>query len=88
MKAYWGVHIEIHVFLTSSIDRGEWSASRPGCLTPGERVPGTHRVGGWIGTKTNKLTVLSVYRPVQIGPQKCLETGTPLLPGPGDSEIS
>jgi hypothetical protein len=40
-------------FLTSALDGGEWSASRPGrALTrgkgPGERTPGT---GGWVGLK-------------------------------------
>jgi hypothetical protein len=28
--------------LTSALDGGEWSASRPGCFTPTERAPGTH----------------------------------------------
>jgi hypothetical protein len=37
----------IHIFLTSALDGGEWSASRPGCLTLGERVPGTH----WVDSK-------------------------------------
>jgi hypothetical protein len=27
---------------------GEWSTSRPGCFTPGERAPGTHWRGGWL----------------------------------------
>jgi hypothetical protein len=31
--------------LTSALDGGEWSASRPGRFTPRERAPGTH----WIG---------------------------------------
>jgi hypothetical protein len=30
----------------------EWSASRPGRFTPGERAPGTHSIGGWVGPKT------------------------------------
>jgi hypothetical protein len=34
------------------IVRGEWSPSRPGCFTPGERTPGTHRIGGWEGPRT------------------------------------
>jgi hypothetical protein len=29
-------------FLTSALDEGEWSASRPVRFTPGERAPGTH----------------------------------------------
>jgi hypothetical protein len=37
-------------FSTSALDGGEWSASRPGrAFTPGERTPGTHRTGGWVG---------------------------------------
>ncbi|PNF14462.1 hypothetical protein B7P43_G01680 [Cryptotermes secundus] len=30
---------------------GEWSASRPGCFTPGERSPTTHWIGGWVDPK-------------------------------------
>jgi hypothetical protein len=29
MKAYGGVDVEIHMFLTSALVGGEWSASRP-----------------------------------------------------------
>jgi hypothetical protein len=35
-------------FLTSALDGGEWSASRPGLFIPGERAPGTHWIGGWV----------------------------------------
>jgi hypothetical protein len=31
-----------HTFLTSALGGGEWSASRPGRFTPGERAPGSH----------------------------------------------
>jgi hypothetical protein len=31
MKAYGAVDIQIHVFLISALDGGEWSASRPAC---------------------------------------------------------
>jgi len=34
------------VFLTSALDGGEWSTSRPDRFTAGERVPGTHWVDG------------------------------------------
>jgi hypothetical protein len=34
------------------LDGGEWSASRPGrTLPPGERNPGTHWIGGWVGPR-------------------------------------
>jgi hypothetical protein len=49
MKAYGGVDVEIHVFLTSALVEGEWSASRPCRFTPGKRAaPSTHWIGGWV----------------------------------------
>jgi hypothetical protein len=48
MKAYWGVDVYIHMFLSSALVGGKRSASRPGRLTPGERAPGTHWIGGWV----------------------------------------
>jgi hypothetical protein len=48
MKAYGGVDEKFHIFLTSALARGEWSASRPGRFTPRERAPGTHWIGGWV----------------------------------------
>jgi hypothetical protein len=36
---------------TSALDGGEWSASRPGRLTPRERAPGAHWIGGWVGPR-------------------------------------
>jgi hypothetical protein len=32
----------IHIFLTSVLFAGEWSAARPGRFTPVEKAPGTH----------------------------------------------
>jgi hypothetical protein len=46
MKAYG------RVFLTSALVGGEWSASRFGRFTPGERTPGIHWIGGWVGRRT------------------------------------
>jgi hypothetical protein len=48
MKAYGGAAVYIDIFLTSSLVGGEWSTSRPGRFTPGERAPGTHWRGGWV----------------------------------------
>jgi hypothetical protein len=39
------------LFLTSALDGGEWSSSRPGCFTPGERTAGVHWIGGWVGPR-------------------------------------
>jgi hypothetical protein len=36
----------MHIFLTSALVGGEWSASRPGKFTPG-----THWTGGWVGSR-------------------------------------
>jgi hypothetical protein len=49
MKAYGGVDVQIHIFLTLELVRGEWSASRPGRFTPGERASSIHGIGGWVG---------------------------------------
>jgi hypothetical protein len=48
MKAYGGVDVWIHIFLTSALVVGEWSASRPGYFTPGERAPDAQWIGGWV----------------------------------------
>jgi hypothetical protein len=53
MKRYWGVEVQLHAFLTSELDGGEWSASRPGRFTPRERAPGTHWIGGWVGPRAD-----------------------------------
>jgi hypothetical protein len=39
--------VEIHIFLTSALVAGEWSASRR--FTPRERAPGNLWIGGWVG---------------------------------------
>jgi hypothetical protein len=41
----------MQVFLTSALVGGEWSASRHGRFTPGERAPGTHWIGGQVGPR-------------------------------------
>jgi hypothetical protein len=37
--------------LTSALDGGEWSASRPGRFTSREKDPGTQWIGGWVGPR-------------------------------------
>jgi hypothetical protein len=49
------VYVEIHIFLTSALAGGEWSASRPGRITPGERAPGTQWIGGWVDPRAAGL---------------------------------
>jgi hypothetical protein len=48
---YGVVDAYTHVFLTSALILSEWSASRPGRFTPGDRAPGTHLIGGWLGPR-------------------------------------
>jgi hypothetical protein len=51
MKAYWGVEVKVHAFMTLALDGGEWSASRPGRFTPRKRCPGIHWIGSWVGPR-------------------------------------
>jgi hypothetical protein len=48
MKAYWGAKVYLHSFLTSAVDGIDWSASRPGRLSPGKgpTFPLVRRLGG------------------------------------------
>jgi hypothetical protein len=57
MKANGGGDVYIHIFLTSALVGGEWSASRPGPFTTGEKAPGTHWIGGWVDPRAGLDTV-------------------------------
>jgi hypothetical protein len=55
MKTYGGVDIWIHIFLTSALAGGEWTAPLHGRFTPlppGEKDPGTHWKGRWMDFTT------------------------------------
>jgi hypothetical protein len=39
MKEYGGMDVWKHIFLTSGLVGGKWSASRSGRFTAGERAP-------------------------------------------------
>jgi hypothetical protein len=62
--------------LTSALDGGEWSASRPGRFIPKEKAPGTHRIAGWVGPRAILDTV--VKRKI---PSPCRESNprTPIV---------
>jgi hypothetical protein len=55
MKAYGGVDVQIHIFLTSALAGGKWSASRPGRFIPVERGPSTHWIGGMENVEKRKF---------------------------------
>jgi len=40
------VEVYLNTFLISTLDRGEWSASRPGRF-----IPGTHWIGEWVSPR-------------------------------------
>jgi hypothetical protein len=48
MKAYRGVDVQIHVFLSLALVGDEWLASRPSRFTPGEIAHGTLWIGVWV----------------------------------------
>jgi hypothetical protein len=49
--------------LTSALDGGEWSASRPGRFTARKTAPGTHWLGGWVGLRAVLDTALKRKTP-------------------------
>jgi hypothetical protein len=67
MKAYWGVEVYLHAFLSSALDGGEWSAPLPVRFTPSERAPGNHWIGGWVGPRAGLDAVVRKKFPVPAG---------------------
>jgi hypothetical protein len=53
MKAYRGVDVYNHIFLTSALAVGEWSATRLVRFTTGERASGIHCIGGWVDPRAD-----------------------------------
>jgi len=52
MKAYGGVEVQLHSFLTSALDGGEWSTSRPSRFIPGKEPP-FPSIEGWVGPRVS-----------------------------------
>jgi hypothetical protein len=46
------VEVQLHALLTSALDGGEWSLSRPDRFTPRERALGIYWIGCWVGPKS------------------------------------
>jgi hypothetical protein len=58
MKAYGGVDVQIHIFLTLALPWGERSASRTGHFTPG-----THLIRGWVDLRAGLEDVEKILDP-------------------------
>jgi hypothetical protein len=52
MITYAGVEVQGHVFLNSTLDGGERSASFCRCFTPWEGVPGIDWIRCWMGLRS------------------------------------
>jgi hypothetical protein len=72
VKMYGRVEAQLHVFLTSTLDGDEWSASRLCRFTPTERTSGALWLGGWAslraGFETVKIKIPGLYRELNPGP--------------------
>ena len=64
MKVYGGVDVWIHIFLTSALAGGEWSASRPCRFTHEERDPGTHWIGGCVDPRARLDHLEKIVDPI------------------------
>jgi hypothetical protein len=64
MKAYSRVEIWLHAFLTSALDAGDWSASRPGYFFSGEKALGNHWIRGLMGPRAGLDSVAKRKIPV------------------------
>jgi hypothetical protein len=53
------VELQLHAFLNSALDGGEWLALLPGRLTPRERAPATQWIGGCVGLKAGLKGVVN-----------------------------
>jgi len=49
LRAVGEMEVQVHTFLTSALDGGEWSASCSSCFIPRERTPAlTGEGAGWV----------------------------------------
>jgi hypothetical protein len=74
-----GAELQLHAFLTSTLDGGEWSALRTGCFTPRERALGTHRIGMWVVSRAGLDTVVKKKIQAPPGTRTPDHTGSPAL---------
>jgi hypothetical protein len=77
MKAYGSGCID-HIFLTSALVGGEWSASSPGRFTPEERASVTHWIVGWVALRAG----LDDFEKIKFFTLPGLELRPPQSPSP------
>jgi len=53
METFGGLEVWLLSLLTSTLDGGEWSDSRPGSFTPGKYLPG-YRLNKSLGGSQNR----------------------------------
>jgi hypothetical protein len=66
MKTYGGVEVQLHAFLSTELGGGEWSASFPGCSTPGVRTPRIHWMEGRVGPRAGLDAVVKRKFPAAV----------------------
>jgi hypothetical protein len=57
IKSYVEMEVSFHIILTSTLDRGQWSASGSGCCIPDETAVVVHCKRGYAGSRTGPDTV-------------------------------
>jgi hypothetical protein len=68
MKTYEGVDVQTHIFFTSALVGGEWSASRPCRFTPGEMTLGNHWIGSLVDPRSGLDDMDSNSEPLVVQP--------------------
>jgi hypothetical protein len=71
-----GVEVQLHTFLISALDGGEWSVSHPGRFTPRVKAAGTHWIGGWVVPRVGLDAVVRRKR-IPSSPFRNLNPGRP-----------
>jgi hypothetical protein len=67
MKTYWGVEVQLHAFLTSALDGGEWSPLYPQGKSPwfplDRRLSGLQSCSGHSGKERGSYIFIPYLQP-------------------------
>jgi hypothetical protein len=77
IQTYGGVEVQMMALLTSALDTGEQSASRPIRFNPKVKAHVTHRIGGWVVLRDVEKKVPLL--PSEIEPQFSFLSGLTLV---------